>query len=537
MPISPRGHRPLVRAAVLALLLLPAVAARADFSKARQGEKPKDCPKGSFLDLRLDDLSVGSECWKCPSGFDRTAYAVTEDDACSQAGGESFKEADYKHSWGCDEDAGEFFDPRKGGECWSCPKSKPRRTAYKVTSDRACATKEVFGEKLGPAKFEHKFKGCGGRSFYDPRKGGQCWSCPKGYTRTAYAVTDDKACAKPRPEALKPATRVSKFGCEANEFWDPRNGGECWSCPKGQYRTVNPVDGPRACTDRVLDIFAADTKAFCRQIVGALAKGDKGLDDLQKLVTPYIDAVKKPVEEKVDEMADLVGDIDEVDKLMDQTVGRLKGKVVDDAKTFAGKVGDAQAGIKAILLDEKLMCDSGPREVEARIKALNLTDGISQNFIAIGLGSTFVHPTYHASMDVGVSWVTNLTGDGGLYLSVGLGATSSTEPASSSVGAMFYPATKLSDFALSGVPGLTVSLGKGPGFDQAAEKLPGLAQSTALIDSVEVAWNFDPKTLPTLGFSKGLIGTGGKNKKALLEASATTGWDFPLLTYTNWKTR
>jgi hypothetical protein len=536
MPTSSCRHRPLVHATVLTLLLLASGAARADFSKARQGAKPKDCPKGSFLDLRLDDLSVGSECWSCPPGFDRTAYGVTEDDACSQAGGETFEEADFKHAWGCDGDAREFFDPRKGGECWSCPKSKPRRTAYKVTSDKACATKEVVGEKLGKASFEHKFKGCGGRSFYDPRKGGQCWSCPKGYTRTAFAVTDAKACAKPRPGALKPATRVSKFGCEAGEFWDPRNGGECWSCSKGLYRTVNPVDGPRACTDRVLDIFAADTMAFCRNLVGALRKGERGYDDLQKLVTPYIDAVKKPVEKQMDRMTDLVTDMDEVKKLMDDTVGHLDRKVLDDAKTFAGRVGAAQSKIKDILLDEKLVCDGAPSEVDRRIMALGLTDGISQNFIAIGAGSTFVHPTYHVSMNVGLTWVTNLAGEGGLYASVGLGATSSAEPASSGVGAMFYPNTRLADFGLSPEPGLTLSLGKGPGFDKAAEKIPGLAESTALVDSIEVGWNWNVNTLPTLGFSKGLASTSAGGK-ALLDVSASGGWDFPVVTYANWKAK
>ena len=81
-----------------------------------------------------------------------------------------------------------------------------------------------------------------------------------------------------------------------------------------------------------------------------------------------------------------------------------------------------------------------------------------------------------------------------------------------------------------------MSLGKGPGFDKAAEKIPGLAQATALVDSIEVGWNWDPKTLPTLGFSKGLVATPAKGK-ALLAASASGGWDFPILTYANWKAR
>lgn len=55
----------------------------------------------------------------------------------------------------------------------------------------------------------------------------------------------------------------------------------------------------------------------------------------------------------------------------------------------------------------------------------------------------------------------------------------------------------------------------------------------AAVDAIEVGWGFDPKVLPTLGVSKGLIS--GEGGKALVEVSASAGWDFPVLTYRQWK--
>jgi hypothetical protein len=39
-------------------------------------------------------------------------------------------------------------------------------------------------------------KGCGNGAFYDPRNGGECWSCPPGFNRTWDPVTADRACSK-----------------------------------------------------------------------------------------------------------------------------------------------------------------------------------------------------------------------------------------------------------------------------------------------------------------------------------------------------
>ncbi|MGA0395077.1 MAG: hypothetical protein ACO3MW_13575 [Rhodospirillales bacterium] len=54
------------------------------------------------------------------------------------------------------------------------------------------------------AKYHSKV-GCPKGTFHDPRNGGECWSCPRGYGRTAHAVTANKACHK--GETFKKANR------------------------------------------------------------------------------------------------------------------------------------------------------------------------------------------------------------------------------------------------------------------------------------------------------------------------------------------
>lgn len=45
-----------------------------------------------------------------------------------------------------------------------------------------------------------------------------------------------------------------------DEFWDPINGGSCWSCPKSHpNRTANPVNGKNAMNK---DVSKACIKAF-----------------------------------------------------------------------------------------------------------------------------------------------------------------------------------------------------------------------------------------------------------------------------------
>jgi len=141
-------------------------------------------------------------------------------------------------------DNGSFYDPRNNGECWSCP-SGYVRNASPVNSSDACW--QPIGETLASATKTGKF-GCQVGYFSDPRNGGECWQCPSGYYRTLDAVTWSTACAQaitgPFSFASQGAKPVTSCG---NGFSDPIDGGTCWTCPANYRRTANPVTGTNAC--------------------------------------------------------------------------------------------------------------------------------------------------------------------------------------------------------------------------------------------------------------------------------------------------
>lgn len=99
---------------------------------------------------------------------------------------------------------------------------------------------------------------------------------------------------------------------------------------------------------------------------------------------------------------------------------------------------------------------------------------------------------------------------------------------------MYFPGAKLDDFGLSAVPGMTVSVAKGPAFEKLFKGKEALLPVVSVIDGIDVAWSPEaPAVLPTLGVSRGVVGTGGG--QAPIDLSASIGWDFPLLTYKDYK--
>ena len=62
-------------------------------------------------------------------------------------------------------------------------------------------------------------------------------------------MTGNTACEKVVPAEYAPATQHGKFACEARDpDWFLDIGlNECWSCPSGAIRNLNPVDGGAAC--------------------------------------------------------------------------------------------------------------------------------------------------------------------------------------------------------------------------------------------------------------------------------------------------
>jgi hypothetical protein len=88
---------------------------------------------------------------------------------------------------------------------------------------------------------------CPSGSFFDIGTW-SCYTCPRGYNRTGFAVDTPKACSKQVSAQYKRATKVSSHkSCPNGTFRDPRNGGECWKCPSGFGRTLSAVDAWDAC--------------------------------------------------------------------------------------------------------------------------------------------------------------------------------------------------------------------------------------------------------------------------------------------------
>ncbi|MGD9852258.1 MAG: hypothetical protein AB7T38_13435 [Nitrospirales bacterium] len=163
-----------------------------------------------------------------------------------------WKRAKYMGSYWCPK--GSFFDPRKGGECWSCP-AGTKRSLHGVTSAKACFAKGKTSYKKAVKKRNNSRigQGCPKGQFWDVKGGrgllGACYSCSKGYRRTAKAVTSSKSCQK-GPKTFEKATFQRKKACKAEwpgSFFDPRKGGQCWLCGSGYSRNLNPVTSAHAC--------------------------------------------------------------------------------------------------------------------------------------------------------------------------------------------------------------------------------------------------------------------------------------------------
>jgi len=260
------------------------------FSSASQ-HGAAGCAAGQFFDLGTGD------CWSCPTSYNRTVFAVTAPNACEKP---AFSEFSGSQSQAVSPicPAGYAYDALLNG-CYRCPSGYSRNVLVAWNASNACSkgvfdppvpaesvaatppcpagyvqdlilnacyrcptgfNKVVFNpwnsaqacEKVNPAQFASATNrgdgGCPVGQFLDIGLG-TCWSCPSGYNRTVFSVTGNTACEKVNPAVFSVATRHGKFACEArNPSWFLDIGlNQCWSCPSGADRNLNPVNGGQAC--------------------------------------------------------------------------------------------------------------------------------------------------------------------------------------------------------------------------------------------------------------------------------------------------
>lgn len=161
-------------------------------------------------------------CWRCPRG-----YVAANSNPYSGASGSLCKKvlqtrANYHRKAERFCPRGTFKDPRNGGECWSCPRGY-KRTIFAVYSASACEKPTGFLRvHRTRAKFHKRLRLCPHGAFYDPRKGGECWSCPHSYKRTVFAVYSTKACEKVAIKKICAASTTNKNRRVSKKIWDQR---------------------------------------------------------------------------------------------------------------------------------------------------------------------------------------------------------------------------------------------------------------------------------------------------------------------------
>lgn len=230
---------------VLSLFVQTTYAAGNEYSTATSHGKPNfqvmGCPAGSFW-----DPINGGQCWSCPGGV-RGVDRVDSKTACLVPPKPVFARArlieDNKNR--CTGDS--FLDVGTGA-CWSC-RDGYDRTVFPVTGDSACET--PVAKQNRTAIYDYTTKGlrpCKSGTFANVGSN-RCHRCPKGYKHDALKKVDTSGvCFKPATVDRIRATKVKtiKLTCDTG-FYDPIDGGSCWSCPAGFERQVTSVKSDSAC--------------------------------------------------------------------------------------------------------------------------------------------------------------------------------------------------------------------------------------------------------------------------------------------------
>jgi len=201
-------------------------------------------------------------CYSCPAGHKRSLNPnIKAKDACVRGlpGRTANSKATYRGKVKAKKPKGTFFDPRKGGEYWSCRRGT-HRTVFAVTSNKACErrAKTHYSKASKYRKNSSVGQGCPRGKFWDVIGGewglGACYSCPGGYRRSASSVTSSKACYRTVKLARYKAKRHGsvKNPKPRGAFLDPRKGGEYWSCPASYKRSVVAVTAKNACVRVIL---------------------------------------------------------------------------------------------------------------------------------------------------------------------------------------------------------------------------------------------------------------------------------------------
>lgn len=196
--------------------------------------------KKSIKSCPKGTFAAKGACYTCPDGYEKVALRKpTHERACRKKVPAQTTKAIFIGAAKCP--SGSKFNARNGGECWSCPAGYGR-TAAKIDKWNACGK---VGKKAQSAIFKGRSCPVAG-SIRDPRNGGECWQCSEDFDRTLNPVTGAKACKT--NFAFASAIEKSDRKCGPGEIFDLVDGGSCWTCPEQTKRTFfNGIKTAKAC--------------------------------------------------------------------------------------------------------------------------------------------------------------------------------------------------------------------------------------------------------------------------------------------------
>jgi hypothetical protein len=337
---------------------------------------------------------------------------------------------------------GAFLSIRKGGEYWKCPKGY-KRSIFPVTGKKACAkglSKFKKAEFLGKA-FQKKPKG----AFFDPRKGGEYWSCPKAYFRGVLKVTGKSACL-PKLSSRCDSGKVYVRGiCKKRKV-----------CGKEGDRPCLLIERIPSCNKGLLEEFFSNkclkpealiAKAMAKMIGGAM-KGAKAAGKAEEKVEKAVGKVakaalkvvlgKKGYKKLTKGFKSIKKEQMKVEKKLAKITKpltkRVEKAISKDFLDFADAMKKNKKKIAKLLSSEAFYLEAPAKKIARFVKALGFNPGIagSNAFFTFGIAASYAYnPKFlkvmgleiGAGPTVAIYGVTDFKGQFATRLSLGVGAS------------------------------------------------------------------------------------------------------------------
>ena len=393
--------------------------------------------------------------------------------------------------------AGGFPDIK--GECWVCPAGyRHDNILLPPTHDRVCKKEGGADRRKGDRVGSSVIGIC--KSGWLSTHDGGCYTCPKGYSHDITKFGNQTGvCYRDRPDSFSRASRKGGSLVCSSGFFDPIDGGSCWTCPaSAPVRTASSVKSDKACQSRacgaqgdrpcliteripscdrgLIEDFVNNRcvplnakAAVCVATVAALEAGKTvaGFADVFNVSKSRTNAERNKYQNKPDR-----------DRLLAQVEREISrnAHVVPELKRVMA-VMEAKRGQLEELFSPNSFCSLSVSQMNRRLAAL----GVMPNFPARKVAGEHFFMGYQISVSGGVGigaqvallFVTDFRGDGGRYISVGPQIVSNVTIGVSPIGLQFFPKVDIGSFAgwgfgggiSGGPPSKAVSAGIDVSFD------------------------------------------------------------------------